>query len=110
MRARSRRRLVLAGQEYHGQRGFFAQFRQEFHAVHLGHLDVEDRQIGRVLKQGAERRFPVRIDTCRKTFCLQGYRYGGQDVAIIVDQRDNRAVVLRDGGGLCGLVLHHARA
>jgi hypothetical protein len=90
--------LVLAGEEDHRQLGRLAQPPQQLHPVHARHLDIEDREVGRVLAQRLQRGLAVRIDARRIAFGLQRNRQRGQDVAVVVDQRD-AALALAGGGG-----------
>jgi hypothetical protein len=53
--------LVLGGKEDHRQVGLLPQTPEEFHAVHARHLDVEDREVGRLLAQAVERRGAVGV-------------------------------------------------
>jgi hypothetical protein len=53
--------LVLGGEEDHRHVGLLAQAAQQLHAVHARHLDVEDGEVGRVLRQPVERRGAVGI-------------------------------------------------
>ena len=95
--------VVLAGEEDHGERGMFAQAPQQFHPVHARHLDVEHGQMRRVFEQRLQRRLAFRIDARGEAFRLQGDRDRGEDVAIIVHQRDHRLRWRRLGGGGSGL-------
>ena len=54
----------------------------------LRHLDVEHGEVGRVLGQRLQRRLAVRIEAGDEAFRLQRDRQRGQDVAVVVDQRD----------------------
>ena len=51
--------LVLAGEEDHRQVGMFAQPAEQLHPVHPRHLDVEYRQIGRILGERLKGGFAV---------------------------------------------------
>jgi len=91
--------VVLAGKEDHRDCALLAQAAQQFEPVHLGHLDVEHREIGRILHQRLQRAFSVRIDSRQKAFGLERDRHRSEDVAVVVDQRDccgHRAA------GVCG--------
>jgi hypothetical protein len=82
--------VVLAGQEDHRDRALLAQPPEQLEPVHLGHLDVEHRQIGRILDQRLERAFAVRIDAGEEPLGLERDRDRGEDVAVVIDQRDRR--------------------
>jgi hypothetical protein len=90
---------VLRREEDHRHLALLAQALEHLHAVHARHLDVEHDQIGRILDQRPQRGIAIGIKPHRKAFGLQRDGYRGQDVAIIVDQRD--------GGGWRGGVFHH---
>ena len=66
-----------------------AQFAQQFHPVHPRHLDVEHGQIGRIFEQRLQSRFAIGIQPRRETFGLQRDGHGGEDVAVIIDQRND---------------------
>ena len=80
--------LVLGGQEDDRQVGFLAQAPQELHAVHAGHLDVEDGEVGRGVAQAVERGGAVRVGLDAVALGLEGDGDGGQDVAIVIDEGD----------------------
>lgn len=92
--------VILAGQENHRERRALPQPPQQFHPVHLGHLDIEHRKIGRVLEQCLQRRFAIGIEAGDEPFGLERDRDRGEDVAVIVDQRDD----LSAGCGFPGLL------
>ncbi len=80
--------VVLAGEEDHRDLALLAQAAEQLQPVHLGHLDVEHRQFGRVLDQRLERAFAVRIDARQEPFGLERDRDRGQDVPVVVDEGD----------------------
>ena len=80
--------LVLGGQEDHRHGGACAQTLQQFHPIHARHLDVQHRQIGRPRGQTMQRAFAIGVGADQKTFLLQRHRDTGQDIAVVVDQRD----------------------
>ena len=55
------------------------------------HLDVEHAEVGRIVGERLQRRRPVRIDARDEAFLLEGDRDRGQDVAVVIDQRDHLA-------------------
>ncbi len=83
--------VVLAGQEDHRQVALLAQAAQQFQAIHARHLDVAHRQVGGIVEQRFERGIAVVVEPGDKALGLQCDRYRGQDIAIIIDQRDRAA-------------------
>ena len=68
-----------------------AQPAEQLHPVHLRHLDVEHAKVGRIVGERLQRRRAVRIDAGDEAFGLERDRHRGQDVAVVVDQRDHVA-------------------
>jgi hypothetical protein len=96
------RLVVLAGEEDHRQVALLAQAAQQFQPVHARHLDVAHRQVRRIVEQGFERGIAIVVEPGGKAFGLQGNRHGGQDVAIIVHQRDRAPRLVLPGRGRAG--------
>ena len=65
-------------------------FLQQLHAVHARHLDVEDGEVGRVRRKPVERGAAVIVGRDAIALRLQRHGNGGEDVAVIVDERDGR--------------------
>ena len=82
--------LVLGGEEDHRQLGLLAQAAQQLHAVHAGHLDVEDGEIRRIGLQAVKSRHAVIVGLDAIAFRLQRDGNGGQNVAVVIDQRNRR--------------------
>ena len=72
----------------------FAQAAEQFHAVHLRHLDVENSEVRRIFQQRLQGSFAIGIDARDETFCLEGDRNGRQDVAIVIDKSHDHLVAL----------------
>ena len=102
--------VVLAGEEDHGERGTLANAAQQLHPIHPRHLDVEHREVGRIFVERLQRCFAVRIDAGGESFGLERDRNRGEDVAVVVDQRDrtpiaslpflDRRLLVVHGGGI----------
>ena len=92
--------LVLGGEEDHRQIGFLAQTPEQLHPVHARHLDIEDREVGRIGLEPVERGRAICIGLDAIAFALEGDGDRGQDVAVVVDQRDCRheEITLERGG------------
>ena len=71
-----------------GKSALLAQPAEQLHPVHPRHLDVEHGKVGRVVDQRLQRRLAVRIEAGDEAFGLERDRHRGQDVAVVVDQRD----------------------
>ena len=80
--------LVLRGEEDDGHVGLLAHAAQQLHAVHARHLDIEDAEIGRILGQRLERGRAVAVGPDLVAFGLERHAERGQDVALVVDERD----------------------
>src|SRR5690606_29967147 len=74
--------LVLAGQKDDRQIRGIPQAPKQLHAVHAWHLDVEYREVWRVLDQRLQGRFAIRIDAGRISLGLQRDRQRREDVAV----------------------------
>ena len=53
--------LILGGEENHRHIGLLPQAAQRFHAVHAGHLDVQDGEVRRRRLEAVERGSAVRV-------------------------------------------------
>ena len=71
-----------------GKSHLLAQAAEQLHPVHPRHLDVEHGEVGRVLDERLQRRLAVRIEAGDEALGLERHRQRGQDVAVVVDQRD----------------------
>ena len=80
--------LVLRGEEdyRHGAAG--AQPLQQFHPVHPRHLHVEHREIDRARGQALQCAFAVGVGADQIALLLQRHGDTGEDVAVVVDQRN----------------------
>jgi len=96
--------VILAGQEDDGKGRALAQPGEQFHSVHARHFDVEHRKVRRVLGKCTQRGFAIGIDPRLEPFRLQRDRDRGEDIAIVIDQRDHTPVVAAQGGyGFAGV-------
>src|SRR6266700_2581557 len=83
--------------------------------IHAGHLDIEDGQIDGLLLHCLERLSAVGVAAHSEPFGLERHGDGGQDVSVVVDERDGTAhesVLLLYGRGpqrLPRRPLHHDR-
>ena len=80
--------LVLRGQEDDGDVGFLAQPPEQLHAVHAGHLDVENGEIGRRLPEAVKGGRAVGVGLDPVALGLESYGHGGQNVAVVVHEGD----------------------
>ena len=80
--------VVLRGEEDDRQVALLAQPLQKLEPVHARHLDVEDGEIDRLGGQAPQRLGPVGIGPHGEALGFQGHGNGGQDVAVVVDERD----------------------
>ena len=96
--------VVLRRQEDHRHARGLAQARQQFHAVHAWHLDVEDRQIDRLGRQAAQGLVAVGICADFEAFGFERDRHRRQNVAVVVNQRDR---LRQRASPLCMLEVMH---
>ena len=88
----------LRGQEDDRQVALFSRSRRSSSIPSmLRHLDVEHGEVGRIVDQRLQRRLAVRIDARDEALGLERDRHRGQDVAVVVDQRDRCRHGVRDG-------------
>ncbi len=80
--------LVLAGEEDHRHGAAAAQALQQLHAVHARHLHVEHGEIDGTREQPLQRALAVGVGADREAFLLERHADRGQDVAVVVHQRD----------------------
>ncbi len=80
--------LVLGGEEDDRHVGLLAHAAQKLHAVHARHFDIEDSEIGRIFGQGLERGGAIAIGPHFVAFGLERHPERGQDVSLVIDQRD----------------------
>ena len=73
-----------------GMSVFWRSRRSSLHAVHARHLDVEDGEVRRRGLEAVERGGAVGIGHDPVAFGLERDRDRGQDVAVVVDERDGR--------------------
>jgi len=80
--------VVLGGQEDHRHRAMLADPAQQLHSVHLRHLDVEHREIRRILADRLQGDGRIGVDARHEPLGLKGDRDRREDVAVVIDQRD----------------------
>ena len=80
--------VVLARQEDGGDGALLAQPAEQLMPVHPRHLDVEHGEIGRILGQRLQRRLAIGVEPDGEALGLERDRDRGEDVAIVVDERD----------------------
>ena len=78
--------LVSGGEEDDRQVGRLPELPQELHPVHARHLDVEDREVGRIRGKPVERGASVVVGRDAVALRFQNNGDRGQDVAVIVDE------------------------